>query len=540
MFATRRIPQSQPIPNTTQVQNNAGGYVFQINDFAQLERFLILGSDSGTYYCGKKEHTVQNAQCVLRCIKEDGLETVRRIVDISVAGRAPKNDPAIFALAMCAGAEGVETRRFALDSLSKVCRTGTHLFQFFEWVQNFRGRGRMLQRALKNWYLEKDVDALSYQLAKYQQRNGISHKDIISLVHPYAGESQKERALRWAIGKTQHNHNVHRVQNGKERLNRYADVSHFQLPEILWAYDDAKTASKSEIIQLILRFGLTHEMIPNTHFDDPDVWNALLQKMPLTAMIRNLATMTRVGLLGMGSDANRIVIDRLSDAQYLKKSRVHPISVMLALDTYNKGVGFKGGHTWKPVPQIIDALDDAFYLSFGNVEPTGKRTMLALDVSGSMGWSVIAKTRLSARVASAAMAMATAKSETEYVFVGFCGDLRYLPISKKQRLDDVCRTVDDLPFGRTDCALPMTSALKDNLSIDTFVVYTDNETWAGGIHPSQALEMYRQKTGIDAKLVVVGMTSTGFSIADPKDHGMMDVVGFDASAPQVIGEFARG
>ena len=45
---------------------------------------------------------------------------------------------------------------------------------------------------------------------------------------------------------------------------------------------------------------------------------------------------------------------------------------------------------------------------------------------------------------------------------------------------------------------------------------------------------------IDAKLVVVGMTATQFSIADPADPGMLDVVGFDAAAPEIISQFVRG
>jgi 60 kDa SS-A/Ro ribonucleoprotein len=31
-----------------------------------------------------------------------------------------------------------------------------------------------------------------------------------------------------------------------------------------------------------------------------------------------------------------------------------------------------------------------------------------------------------------------------------------------------------------------------------------------------------------------------FSIADPDDAGMLDVVGFDAAAPAVIADFTRG
>jgi 60 kDa SS-A/Ro ribonucleoprotein len=83
----------------------------------------------------------------------------------------------------------------------------------------------------------------------------------------------------------------------------------------------------------------------------------------------------------------------------------------------------------------------------------------------------------------------------------------------------------------------MTWALRQRRPVDVFVVYTDNETWAGHIHPVQALRQYRDAMGIDAKLVVVGMTATQFTIADPADPGMLDVVGFDASVPDVMAHF---
>ena len=85
----------------------------------------------------------------------------------------------------------------------------------------------------------------------------------------------------------------------------------------------------------------------------------------------------------------------------------------------------------------------------------------------------------------------------------------------------------------------MLDAMKKGMLVDAFVVLTDNETWAGQVHPSEALRQYRQKTGIDAKMVVVGMTSNGFTIADPSDAGMLDVVGFDSYAPQIIADFIR-
>jgi 60 kDa SS-A/Ro ribonucleoprotein len=176
--------------------------------------------------------------------------------------------------------------------------------------------------------------------------------------------------------------------------------------------------------------------------------------------------------------------------------------------------------------------------------------LLALDVSASMEWGRVAGVPgLSPRDASAALALVTAATEVRYEIVGFYAGrngwkardgLTRLSISPRQRLDDAVKAVSDLPFGGTDCALPMRYALAKNKEIDTFVIYTDSETWAGDIHPVQALEDYRRASGIPARLVVVGMVSNRFSIADPNDPGMLDVVGFDTATPQLISEFARG
>jgi len=107
------------------------------------------------------------------------------------------------------------------------------------------------------------------------------------------------------------------------------------------------------------------------------------------------------------------------------------------------------------------------------------------------------------------------------------------------RLDSVIEKVRAIPMGGTDCALPMVWARRNKLRASGFVTYTDSETWAGNIHPAQALRQYRNEFVGDAKAVVVGMTSNGFTLADPNDRGMLDVVGFDTTAPAVIADFVR-
>ena len=73
------------------------------------------------------------------------------------------------------------------------------------------------------------------------------------------------------------------------------------------------------------------------------------------------------------------------------------------------------------------------------------------------------------------------------------------------------------------------------------ILYTDSETYFGKIHPFEALKKYRKEMNLpESKLVVVGMQSNGFTIADPNDPGMLDVVGFDSATPEIITNFSAG
>src|SRR5438132_3849299 len=114
-------PQSAPIPGSSQVANSAGGFSWAVDSWARLRRFLILGSEGGSYYAGEWKLTRENAEAVEACIAADGARAVAEIVAVSDAGRAPKNDPAIFALAMAAGLGDEPTRKAALAALPRVC-----------------------------------------------------------------------------------------------------------------------------------------------------------------------------------------------------------------------------------------------------------------------------------------------------------------------------------------------------------------------------------------------------------------------------------
>jgi len=519
----------QVLGRDDQVENNAGGFVFEVAGEDRIKRFLTLGTDGGTYYQKEREHTQQNALVVIDFAKNHGARLVEIIADISVSGRAPRQNPSLFALAAVFAFGDSEAKVAAKMAFNSIVRTGTHLFIFVKYTEQLRGWGRSVKNAVAGWYTAKETRDLSYQLIKYRQRENWTHRDVLRTVHPKTDDTDKRALFDFACG-------------------REASV----LPEWTQVYEAAQAIGKAGLkgkgltayANLIREYpGLPWEALPDEALNVPETWEALIDAgMPITALTRQLPRLTNLGLTS-GIILARIT-EQLTDEDKLRKGRVHPVKLLYALKTYASGKSLKGSTTWRPSSKITDALDQAFYTSFGTVEPAGKRTLIGMDVSGSMGswgWNYDQQVSpITPAEGAMAMAMVTLATEPSFELMGFADTFRHLDISPRRRLDDNLATIRGMSFGTTDCSLPMTWALQTGAEFDTFAVYTDCETWAGRIQPFEALRQYRQATGIDAKLIVVGMTATEFTIADPRDPGMLDVAGFDSDTPSVISGFSRG
>lgn len=524
-------PQTeQALPN--QVENHAGGFVFQVTDAMRAQRFLILGTEGGTYYASERDHTKENAKFIIGMANNPKRARVLLdlVVDISVKGRAHRQQPTLFALAALSASDSAEIRKATFEVLPQVIRTASMLFQFVGYMEQFRGWGRGAVRAIGNWYTDKDINDVAYQLIKYRQRNGWTHRDLLRLSHPVPKDN---RPGAWS--------------SLFEWLTK-GDTLSTGLPPFVQGYVEAQAATTGkQWAKIIEEYRLPWEALPTQALKEVEVWNALLPNTPPGALVRNLGRLTSIGLIAPMSDALRTVKEKLTDADGLKKARLHPMAVLIALSQYHTGHGDKGSLEWTPNQQVLSALEDAFYGTFANVEPANARTMIALDCSGSMDgtsyrgyFSNIANTNLSPREAAAAMCLVTVRTEPQYMILPFSDRITSLPINDKTSLSEAISLTRQVSPGGTDCALPMLFAAKEQIPIDHFVIFTDNETYAGRIHPYQALQNYRQQSGINARLSVVGMTATEFSIAKSDDPGMLDVVGFDSAAPALMSSFARG
>lgn len=533
------IPQTRKA-DPAQSKNNAGGFSFTISPEKQFERFLVLGSTAGTYYVDGKKHTEQNLRNLVDLIKNSNLSTadlVGKVVKYSVEGRVIKNETCLAALAVISAYSGHTPS--LLPALTSVARTGTDILTFTGYANDLRGWGRSLKRIVSNWYTSKTPEEVAFQAGvKYKNRNGWTQRDVLRKSHAKATTPEMNDVFRY-------------ITNGK------VDVDS-KLPGIILAAEQLKANPTEDFAVSLIssaHFRLPREAVPTELLNSPKVWEALAKNSPIHALIRNLGKITSLNLLKPLSDLEKEVCAKLTNPDNLK--RVHPITILFALDTYKQGRGNKGSLIWSPSLKVIDALEKAFFLSFQGVKPSGKKFCVGLDISGSMATSIIANTKISAKEASFYMALVTVKAEENCHVLAFDSanrnakvdlrtptplfdGIRPISMTANTRLADYTDVCGKWVGGRTDCALPMIYAKDNSLEVDCFVIYTDSETWSGNVHPHVALKEYNLKMGRNARLVVVGMTSTNFSIAKQGDPNMLDVVGFDTEAPSLISNFAQG
>lgn len=500
------------------VISNEGGKVYTVSPWTQLRRFLILGTTGGTFYVSEQALSKENAGIVTQCLNEDPKRAIAMIVAVSASGVAPKNDPALFALAMAASHPDVKSRRMALtlSILRDVCRTGTHLLHFVDYVNAMRGWGRTLQDGVAAWYTDQEIDNVAFQAVKYRKRDGWSQRDVLRLAKPTPKNAAQSALFKWIV-------------SGLQPVE-------LSLPEIIQGFEIAQ-ASKTvdDVCWAIAEYRLPREAVPTRFLNDPKVQEYLLQHMPLGAMVRNLGNLSKSGLVTQGSDASKFIVRALVDDKNIAKSKIHPMALLLAIKTYGSGHGFRGDGIWVPVQRVIDALDAAFDLSFGNVPKTNKRTVIGLDVSSSMQSSTIAGTNLTVAEAAMAMAMVTMRVEDDYALIGYTAEPKELAISPRMRLGEALAKMPR--GGSTRCSIPATWAMTNFKDADAILNYTDNDTSDQNTYP--ALQAYRQKYGKDTVGVVTAMTALRYSIYPENDPRTLQVSGFDASTPAVIADFIQ-
>ena len=515
-----KTPQNQAIPGreAEMIRGRSGGYMFEAGIWKTLSRCLLIGTANSTYYAGKRELTDDFVDTVTKAIALDPVRVANEIVYAS-DGRSINNSAPILALVLLSMGDSSEAKQAFVEIFSQVVRTGSHFYEWLNYTKSMRGFGKVIKQVGTAWLSREDVKGLAYQLLKYQQRHGFSNRDALRLFHVKPVTEEHDRLYNWVV-------------NGWSELPA-------QIPspatEQIWWYEWLKRHPE-DTCRAISEGKLTHEMAAPVGNMDRQAWQLLFETMPIGAMLRNLGSLTNLEVLRIDSISNLERLEAvLNNRNYLRKGRIHPIDVLKALKTYASGgkVG-RSKKTWIPVPRIVDILEKALELSFDVIKPTKKVFLHAVDISGSMSYGVVDSVGLNCCEIATAMALVTAKAEKNYAIRGFSTKFIDLSISKRDSFSSALKKASKRNFGGTDASVAYDWAIKNKFKADVMCFWTDNESWAGRKHPSQALKEYRRQVNPDAKAVYVTLAPYNITLVDPQDSNSWDLAGFDPGIPRLI------
>lgn len=521
------------IPGRDMVPNSAGGYGFKLDIWERLNRFLILGSEGGTYYIRQQLLTEQNASGVIQCLREDSMRVVLEAHRINTENLAPKTDQQLFVMALALMHGDSASKKAVRQLLPDMLRTGIHLLHFAAMCKSLGGWNRTKRSILRNWMRSHEPEALAFQMVKYTSRDGWSMRDVLRVSHTKPPTDSYDAIFAWACkGGASHK----RVAL-PEMLRIHVDMQRSITAEK--SGEDGDASFMDEVCYALDR-GLPMEALPKELLVNDEVWYELAMRMPVGALLRNLGNLTGRGIvrdwrMDDGSrQPVRVICNKLVDPEVLQRARLHPFAILLALLVYQSGAGLRGNKTWRPVGQVVEALEHAYDIAAGYTAPTNKRLKVCTDISGSMWMHQCIGTPLTAATAASAVAITIGRHEPNAEVVVFDNAReRRLNITRRSRMRDM------LPAkgGGTDLAVPIWSALTSKKFYDAFILLTDNETWAGRAHASQVLETYRAEVNPHAKLICASMAANDATIVDPDDPLSLGVAGLDANLPLLIAGF---
>lgn len=530
-----------------EILNSCDKEVFKISDLEQVKRFLVLGSDDGTYYISERDLTWMNISSIENILLSDKRIELLELIK-SYAGKCKKQEPLIYLLARCCSYEPqkkeyLSFRKEAYELVNIVCTIPTTLFLFLKYTKNLykkysdsNGWNNIHKRAICNWYNSKDSLKLIYQMTKYKDRHDYTHRDVFRLSHIVTEDSDKQYIYKYfvkgfdVISELIENKYFVKVKD----YNILSIVDKTEIEEFILDYEKIKSSTDIYlIIELIKKHNFAREHLNTEVLNNKDIWKALLPKMPNIALLRNLNKLSICELVD-DYDSCNMVINKIKDIK-----NVHPMHLLIALKMYSSGEGLKGSNKWNPNQKIINALNDKFYDLFKEIKPSNKIVCIALDVSGSMLYTKVFGTEcMNVAEIGCALSMIMKSTNPNTEIMGFSKEFVSLAIDPKKRLDDNLKAISNLEFSATDISVPFRWATDKYKKFDAFIVITDNETNSNKIKPVDALRRYRSTMNVpECKLIVVAMAANKISIADPNDRNMLDIAGFDASVPEIINDF---
>lgn len=356
-----------------------------------------------------------------------------------------------------------------------------------------RGQGgRAVKRQVANFLR----GATEYWAIKYGGRGrGYNLGDAVATAHPIPVDERQQALFRYLRGR---------------------ETSLAQLPQIA-AVEQLKRASKDkEKIRLIREGKLPYETVTGAITANKKIWEALLYQMPTFALLRHLNTFEREGLFEKPQHL-RYAVERLTDAEALRKSKILPMRFATAYDQVKRAA-------------LKEALAEAVELTFASLPDIPGRTAILLDISGSMEGEYL-------RTGSVFALALHKKTGGNSVFLLFDDRVHDPKPSKTASIMGQAARIK--ARGGTDTGLPVRRLTELQENVDQIIMITDEQQNQGSPFYRE-LRNYRSKINRNAQAFIVDLAPYRRSMVPAEDENTYYIYGWSDQVLPYISAAARG
>lgn len=357
--------------------------------------------------------------------------------------------------------------------------------------------GRPVHVGLRRGIADAMLGFDEYQLTKYDSRRkggDVALSDVLALCRPRPTNASQEALFGYLMGK---------------------EVDADLIPKVTAKREfDALEKWGPEAKRLIKEGHVTWEVAVTKFGNDKAVWDAL--DLPYMAALRNLRN-----LVAAGADVAP-VLAMLCDPERVRRSQQMPFRFWSAI----KALGGDGltvrdvyyGRCADPFQvvggdagRVRKALATALEHSTANIPALPGKTLVMVDVSGSMDQEVSQRSDMTCAEIAALFGAAIARRMPESLVVAFAETYKFLDVSGMPIPDGMQHILRATQHSATYAHLPIKHLRRSHSYVDRIILLSDMQCYSGrdyfhdGTLPEEMVK-YRAEVNPHVKLISIDLT----------------------------------
>lgn len=480
--------------------NEAGGLAYSLSSEQALAQFAATGCLNSTYYATEQDQLQTVLELAAAC-------DARFVAQTAVFAREQgcmKDLPALLCAILAVRDGTLLTAVFP-----RVLDSGKMLRNFVQIVRSGQvGRkslGTLPRRLVRQWFEVRTEQQLFDASIGTQP----SLADVVRMVHPKPGTPARDNFFRYLLGKP----------FAIELLP--PEVAQFEL----WKRGEAALPD------------LNFQFLSGQRLDEAQ-WRTIAQRASWTTLRMNLNTFLRHGVFGC-AETTALVAERLADPDRIVRSKTFPYQIMTTLL-----------NTADSLPSAIrTALEAALEIATANVPALPGRTVVAVDVSGSMASAVTghrkgSTSKVTCLDVAALFAAAILRQNQGAAVIPFHDHVCAVELDPRATILQTSKQLRELPSGGTNCSAVLAQLNQRGERADTVIYLSDNQSWVdaspNGTQPGMLVEWRRFKQrNRQSKLVCIDLQPYR-TVQVPAADDVIHVGGFSDQVFEVLRSVASG